>query len=687
MDKIVQDWNERYNEAWNVWNQWYPNRELDVRNYLGDQWTYEEKQYLYNQNRHALVINQIKPIIDMQAGYQIEHRLVPIFAPTETGDNEQEIADKMTKLMYPIVNYSDGNKVFSNCYKGALISAINLCAVYKSFDSDPADGDIRFRRMPYTSFILDPFWTTLDLSDCRYLMRREYLSQQECFALAPKHESEIKKIRPIDNVSDYDNKFTFMVQARRPNGEKLYVYDEYWERKSSLYYRVVDMETGKYWTMKNLSDTSKEFLKTSDSFKVVKFQKAEIHKHIIINGIHITSEVNPDGLDEYPFAACVAYFTPESDDYDLRLQSAVTPMIGAQKESNIVRNQIVDVNETKIHSGWMFEEDTVKDLRQLFQSANGKLVEVKKGRLGAIQPLEAAALDAGYMDLKESFDRDVITTGNVTEELMAIKSDPRDVGISVMLRQGAGIIRQAELQDNFRSFLKAVSRKTMKLAQTYSEGKILRMINEPMPQGFYQADLMKYDITVEEGQNTNTQRQLYFNQLYTLTQMGVPVPPQDLVEAAPIQGKSDFLKSVQAQQQQQAQAQQQQMQLEMAKLEMQGKLFESQTLNNIAGAREKNTRAMANVGLETERESQAVENRADANYRKAQALKELEGMDLDNVKKAMEIILALQAQTELEKQEQRAENVVLEDVKEKTSANESIGSQMQEKTTQGVANG
>jgi len=99
------------------------------------------------------------------------------------------------------------------------------------------------------------------------------------------------------------------------------------------------------------------------------------------------------------------------------------------------------------------------------------------------------------------------------------------------------------------------------LIQTnFTPGKIKRIIEEePAPQ-FYNKAFGTYDVAVEEGLNTTTQKQMQFAQLLQLREAGVPISQDDLLEAATIQNKKKIIENARAQQQMAMQMQQTQVQ-------------------------------------------------------------------------------------------------------------------------------
>jgi hypothetical protein len=193
-----------------------------------------------------------------------------------------------------------------------------------------------------------------------------------------------------------------------------------------------------------------------------------------------------------------------------------------------------------------------------------------------------------------------------------------------MLRQGAGLTTLQRLFDQLDFSQKLLGRLMIKLVQAnFTPGKVSKIVaGIPTPQ-FYNKNFGVYDAAVEEGINTTTQKQMQFAQFLHLREAGVPIPDDQLINAATIQDKKSLLDAMAQAQQQQQQAQQQQTQIAMQQQQAQAELAQA--------------RAMADRGLGIERMSRVQENQALAIERKAEAQKDMDIGMLNIVKAIKEI--------------------------------------------------
>jgi len=653
---ILQNFDTAYEQAYYAWDPYFPLAERDLRFFLGDQWDEREKRELFQQGRSTFVFNRIRRNINLVTGYQRKHRLSSVVVPFEKDD--QQTADQLSQCLLHSMNYTDGYQVISDCFAGALKTGWNLATLWMDYRDDPVNGDIRICREPYNGFIVDPYLSKLDLSDCNYILRRKYLSKEQAISLLPKRAKDIEQIHAVG--WDRDDKFTWLPYQRQPSGEQLLAYNEMYEQKWMNAPTLVNLETGQVLDIDGTIDREilKNFQESHPEVTIITRPKRYIEKHIIINDVVLDSVINPYGLDEYPFVPFTAIWEPESDQWGLKVQSLIRCMVDPQRESNRRRSQMVDLLDSQINSGYIADENSVVNPSSLFQSSQGKVIWRREdAKPGAIEKIQPAQIPPSMFQLQEVFDRDMMEIAGVNDAAFGQTENAGESGIMMMLRQGASIVNLQELFDNLRKAQKCISQKMIKLMQQWKPAKVERVINEAPTAEFYDPKLSKYDIVVQEGILTDTQRQMYFRQLVDLKQLGVPVTGEMLARAAPIQGKGEFLEELQHLEQSQAQQAQQQQQIQAQLLDSQRQMSQAKAISDIALSKERFTRAVANMGLEDERSSAAVENRADFALKRAKAIKELETMDDDRLLKYLSLVQMMEQSARVQEERVKEDDI------------------------------
>lgn len=678
-DEIVKEFDTAYNDAYLSWNAFYPLAARDMKFFLGDQWENEEKEKLYLENRNAFVFNLIRRNINLISGYQRKNRLSSVAVPFES--NDQVAADQMSRALMHVMNFGDGYKKISEAFGGALKTGINLLSIWVDYEDDPVNGDIHFGRDPYSGFIMDPNFTNLDLSDCSNVIKRKYLSKDQVKALLPGMEKEIETLANLG--ASRDDKFTWLPYQTNPGSDKMLAYNEYYKQGWKMSKMIVDEETGEYTDWEKTNEDLKFLLKTYPSLKVISKPKKYVDCHIIVNGVHMKTDRNRFGLNEYPFVPVVALFESEAEDYSLKIQSIVRCQIDPQRESNRRRSQMIDIIDGNVNSGWLAKKSSVINPRSLFQTAQGKVIwKDDSAQPGDIERIQPPQIPPGLLELQRLFDSDIMTIAGINDANFGITENAQESGLMMMLRQGSSIVNLQDLFDNLRYAQKYISKKVAKIIQTWTPEKIERIIGEKPDKSIFNKDFVKYDIEVQESVLTDTQRQIYFKQLldlYTVTggvQSSV-VTPDMLAKAAPLQGKTEFNKQIEENFKAQQQAQQQAAQKEQARIQSELEYNKAASIEKIAGAKERFTRAVANMGLEDSRASEAITARSSATLDKIKALKELQSMDDDRLLKYLRIISMLEEESKLDENEIKSDDI-------STSA---LGNKLGEELTPNLGNG
>lgn len=658
---IIHEYDQYYQQAYYALNPIYPRAQLDLRQYLGDQWDEEEKEKLFSEGRNALVFNFIRTNINALIGYQIKHMTSPVVVPIENSD--QLGADQATQLLLHAFNFGNGYSSVTQAFGGALKTAINLLTVWVDYRDDPVNGDIRFGREPYCGFIFDPNFTQLDFSDCSYVIRRKYLTEEQVVSLIPSQEKEVRELAAFG--WSRDDKFPWLPYQQEIDSKRYMAYNEFFRLRWKTVPVIVNQESGQSMEWDTNRQGMKLLLKQNPQLKLISKQKRYIEQNIILNNHYMRTEINPYGLDEYPFTPAVGIFDPEAEVWSLKLQSLVRCMIDPQKEANKRRSQMIDILDSQINSGWIATKEAVVNPQSLFQTSQGKVIWKKPGAepndLVQIQP---ANIPAGMFELQRQMDQDIMRVLGTNESIFGIAESAQESGLMMMIRQSSSIVNLQDVFANIRDAQKNISRKALKIMQGWKPEKVARIINQqPSPQ-FFNPNFTKYDISVQEGVLTDTQKQLYFRQLTDLYQLtGGPqssvVTPDMLAKAAPLQGKSEFNQQIEENFKAQQQRAQQAQQIQQAELTSILNYNKAASVEKMAGAKERYTRAVANMGLEDERASKAIDDRSSAALDRVKAMKELASMDNDEILKYLEIVRALEEMSRQKEEQVKSDDVMI----------------------------
>lgn len=643
---IIQDYGESYERAYQLWNTYYAEAYKDLSYYLGNQWSLEELSYLNNQRRSSFTYNKTFRLINLVLGRYSSTMRGFLVEPIE--NSSEQTAEIMTDGLQYIMQAGGGNEVRKKAVKGALTTGMSFVSPWVDYRNDPVSGDIKFHLDEWNSVIMDPFMTKKDLSDCSFIARRKYLSRTEVTSLLPDKQDVIDRLP----WGTRDDKFTYMPYARQWGMQKLLNYNEYWRTKWETKDVLVDMETGE---MKEWDGDRKRlylFRKMFPQLEVVKKPVRSVELGIIVEGQLLYYGKDPSGLNDYPFVPFFAVFEPSYDLYTWKIQSLIRFVRDPQTELNKRRSKMVDMVDNQLNSGWIAKTNSVSNPSSMYKSGQGQVIWLKpEAQMTDIQRIPSASIDPSQFQLEAEFEKDMLEILGLSPENVGMSENDKieTAGILSKYRQMAGWIPMQHIFDGIWESERLLGEKTLKLMQANYTPEKIKLITkkDPTPE-FYSKAFSRYNVTVEEGILTDTQRQSQFIQLVALRQMGVLPPEGDalIIQNSNLHGKKDLDALIQKKNQAEAQAQQQMMQLQMQNQQNLNNAVESKSESDRALAAERLNKIGLDAALNVERISRSEEERTAGALNLVKALKELDGMDLDNLQKKLSLLKSLEGKKE-----------------------------------------
>lgn len=613
-----------YNRAFVNWQAYWVEAYRDQSFYLNNQWTPEERRYLQQEQRPDYSYNLVRSCVNMVQGYQRKHRHSIICQAVESGSSKT--ADIMTKCMYHALRQGKGHYSISDAFKGALTTGIGYVGLSMDYRFDPLNGDPLLTFYPWNCIIPDPFWSQLDWSDCDYVIRRAYMSKEEAISRFKNKASVIKEMQ--GNMRD--ELFTFLPEQRIFQSQNLLAYTEYWEQQ----YKEVTAFINPY-NLQEIEVTKDnrdqyDLIKDLPGIKSYKKQKRVMKFTAMLNNEMIHEDENPYNLDEYPFVPIVAVYEPEYDLYEYKIQSLIRCIRDPQIEFNKFISKISDFYNSQINSGWIVKKSRFDNPLDFYKTGQGRVIYAKaEADINAdARQLDAAPIPQGLFELQDILNQLIMRICGINEELLATADDDK-AGILAMLRQGAGLVNLQDLFDKLRQSEEIIGNRLMKMIQrNWTPEKVFLVTKQEPTAEFYSGNFGKYDCVCAEAPLTETQQQLFFTQLMNFKEMGAPISWGLLLDNYPGQGASDIIEDVKAQEQQQQQMQQQIAQAEMQDKAVINDLLMKEAALKIASAQEK----LAKAG----------DDRAMSTLHMAQAIKDMEKTDMENINAFIDTILRLE---------------------------------------------
>ena len=633
---------ETYAQAITINQSFWSEADIDTRFKVGDQSVFDDYYgNLPSARKKSFYFNRIRRICNLITGFQRRNRKSTITVPVEHNDDKS--SSQWSKILYHTMREANCDENVSEAFEhGGVTTGMSLLNTWIDYNKDPESGDIRVDHVPYNSFLIDPYFRKKDLSDCNFIWRRQWLSKDAIKAIVPEDKREF--VEGLQARGNRDGKFQFMSEAYNYGMYNLLSYDEYWYKDMRPAQFLVDTEMGLTREWNGSDEDMEAFLNAYPQLAIKETLVPTVKLIVVVDGHTVYNGKNPLGIDRYPFVPFIGYYEPNIPYFPWRVQGVVRNLRDAQFLYNRRKVIELDILESQVNSGFKYKPTSMVNPRDIYLEGQGKGIALKQeADMNDVQEIQPAAIPASMLQLSEILGKEMQEISGVNEELLGSADDDK-AGILSMLRQGAGLTTLQVLFDQLDASQKLLGEIFVELVQkNYTEGKIGRILGEePVPE-FKTKSFLSYDVRVEEGINTASQRQAQFAQLIHLRELGLPIPTKTILNAATLQDKEELLKDIAEQEQQAAQAEQAQMQQQMAVLQAQVEDLQAKAAANYGLGIERASGQNENAELAVERRAKAIEDISDARLNRAKTLTELQNIDITRIQQLLDIALALQA--------------------------------------------
>jgi hypothetical protein len=641
---IAREMDDRWKESQSLFQQWWYEADLDTKMMTGQQDYWNTFYNVNYRNQKTLMFNKILRIQNMISGYQIDNRLQSIVTGGDNDPDVQESADQRTTVLNWSMKQDNAYEKISDGFMGSNTCGLNLLNLWMDFREDPENGEVKCDRLPFNSFIMDPYWTKKDLSDCDWIWSRRYLSEMQIKSIFPSIEKEIPYLGK--GYAAKDGKFQFLAQNWYQYQQQMYAYDEYWTREYKTVRKLIDRSTGEVVPWKGTREQLQMLRRFNPNIETIKAYAPTIKLHVLINNHVVYEEVSPYGLDKFPFVPFTCYHYPEVQNYAYRYQGIVRNIRDSQIELNRRRNRLLDILDAQIQSGLMVKEDALVNPEDAFFQGPGKVLYFKNTANLQTDQMQFAPppVGSGWLELIQSIEKEIMDIVG-PEELFAQNMGAKEMsGVLMKLKMGAGLTGLRNVFDSLNNSQMILSGIwDDMIVNNFSPGKVKKILGHEPSQLFFDNEFTKYNCVVEEAEMTSTQRQLKFLQAVQLKQIIPDAIPDDyLLEVSSLQDKKKIVEMAKQKAQQAQQMQQMAAMQQMQQGEILNRSIEAKAQSDFASAQEKMATSVQKIALAKQEASQAVHQRASAALDNAKALHELSTMPEERLMNLSNFILDLQ---------------------------------------------
>lgn len=630
--ELLDRMDQTYTQASPIWQAFWNEANTDMRVYAGDQsvWQNYGNSGDFNNGRRPLHFNRTARVVDMICGNQRRNRKTSIVTPQHANPENQQEADDLSGLLQWAYNYDKTYDKISDAFGHCTKVGLSFIESWIDRRSDIVHGDLNHRVIEYGSVFCDPMFRNLDLSDCSYIWVRRWMTRDQLLCLMPDQTEQIDSITTSDLR---DSRFYFMPENQQMSLRGLVAVDEFWYADTREARALVNIKTGEMKEIKEGVEVDPNLFTEIPELREVKYQKPTVRLGISCNRKVLYHGENPLKIDRYPFTPFVSYFEPSFTDWPYKFQGVVRRIRDAQYLYNRRKQIELDILESQVNSGELVEEDFYLTPEDAMRSGQGTVRFFKRGKNPAVSRIREIApeIPQSMIQVSESLGNEMAQISGVNEELLGSADDDKS-GILSMLRQGAGLTTLQTILDRMDAAQRMVAEIDLEIIQKHwSKEKMARILGRMPSEGITSPYLEKYDIAVEDGILTATQRQMQARQLSDLKQMGYEIPASEILRNLSIQNKNELIEAMEQQQQ----AMQQQA-AQIHETEMHNRAVENDAL--IAKAEGERALAHERMGklayeqaANQERVERSKEEQSAAVLNMVKALKEIEGMDIANM--------------------------------------------------------
>jgi hypothetical protein len=641
---ISRELNDFWQQTQSLAQQFWFEADLDTKFTVGMQDSYNGVQGINYQNRKQLIYNKILRLINMVGGYQRDNALQSIIEPADNDPDMGETADQRSTVLNWAMRQDNTYSKISDCFEGSTICGLNLLSIWMDFREDPENGTICTDRLPFSSFILDPYWTKQDLSDCGRIWTRKYLTKAQVDGIFPGASNQVPALQT--GYASMDGKFQYLAQNWYQYNVQMYAYDEYWVQDYKTKRKLLDTRSGEVAPWNGTKEQFQLLMRINPNVKLIKARVPTIRHYVLVNNNLMYEEQSPWGLDRMPFGVSIAYMFPEVQNYAYRHFGLVRNIRDPQIETNRRRNRLLDMLDAQVQSGIAVKEDALVNPEDGFMQGPGRVMFFKNSSNLATDMKEfmPPPVGAGWLELIQTIEKEIMDIVG-PEELFAQNLGAKEMsGVLMKLKMGAGLTGLRSLFDKLNVFQMNVSEIMDDLiVNNFSEGKVSHIVGKQPTENFFEKEFQKFNISVQEGEMTTSQRQFKLLQALQLKQMMPEAISDDyILGLTSLQDKKQLIEARQKSAEQQSQMMQIQQQQAVEQQAILTRSLEAKAQSDFASAKEKAAKAISDISLSEHHQAMAVQDRARAGLDNAKALKEIDEMDENRLMKLAEFIVSMQ---------------------------------------------
>lgn len=589
-----QDWgaillhHERFYRASEAHQTWATVGKKCVEYFEDKQWAAADLRKLQDEGRPALVINKIKPLINLALGYHINNETDRKAIPSNDGTGTAAIAETISHVLK---NDSERNQLqYVDCevYLDGLISGRGWWDLRQDFTQNLL-GSTRMVAVDPFSLYVDPDATAYDPNDpyngANYLIKSDWISPDETLQwygqsaaalvrpLAYNGISSSASILPYGISPEISPARTFAMAENWPDNWQTFLeHSSYWVdtyrrtvRRLDIQHWVrawawftVDLETGDQqrlpdnWDQARIQKLAMWAQQNGQPMMIQRRQTRRLRWTHIIGDTMVFDRWAP--IDRFSFVPFFPYFRRGVT------HGMVNPLIDPQNEINVRRSARINIIGRSSNGGWKIEKGsmTPQERRNLEMNGGkpGLVFEYdrKGGTLDEPKQITPGQAPVPIAQLEHEAEDDIMKIAGVNAAALGQMDQAAISGRAILARQQQTVIGMEGFRSNWHRSVKLSGAAMVDQIQTfYTEPRLIRirgknrtnppemMINVASAEGVLNdVTVGRYEIDIGETSLLDGFLAGQFNELLSMAQTGMPIPDSAIIDASSVPGKDEL---------------------------------------------------------------------------------------------------------------------------------------------------
>ena len=586
---VVEAQHDRWSRSASGHEEWAKVAKTCTEFFEGDQWTPEEEKQLIEEGRPKVTKNKTAPIIRLLMGFFAQHRYDIKILPGNDGTGSADIADLLTATFKQIAEQNNSDWNDAQVFQDGMLTGRGFWDARLDFTRNRL-GEVKELVLDPFSVYIDPEADSYDpngtggQSAWKHVTLNKWMSITDIFRLYGSLPAEDLAgnvpSMPIVGTDSYRGMAGIDTAPSRWFGLENYLFEEFesgLRRGGNVYdhlnrqrklFRVldcqhkhlkkvnffVDLETGAEKIIPE--NTPREKIQRVIEYCRLRNIAVDVgtdYKEIIRWTVTAGDRVLFDKWSPYDNYTIIPYFP-----YFRRgkTQSPIKDLLDPQREINKRAAAFLHIIMSTANSGWIWEKGALSDeMREVLESEGarpGIHIEYETGT-SSPQRIAPQVAPMAIRQLEDDATRDIKEISSVNDSALG-QLDKVQSGIAVQARQQQAVIGAEIYFDNFSRSRELKGMQYLSIVQDYySEPRLVKirhgngtteqkMINTRNAAGMIENNVTmgKYMVAVDKTPVAATFMQAQFEDAKALVGMGVPIPPDVLVDMSAVSNKEEI---------------------------------------------------------------------------------------------------------------------------------------------------